>query len=179
MKAALRLLPVALLGVLVAGCGDSRGHKEAYCPGSVVLADASRQPMFPQGASADPANIVYTMEIVGVEGSCDYDKKGRDADASVEVHFRATRAPTGEAAVYNVPYFVAVTQADRIINKQFFKVQIAFAPGASVAEATDTVPDTHIHTEQDKKPYDYQLVVGLPLTKQQLDYNRTSGRYVQ
>ncbi|HEY1631980.1 MAG TPA: hypothetical protein VGF56_11750 [Rhizomicrobium sp.] len=179
MKAALRLLPMVLLAAVVADCSANRGHKEAFCPGSVVLADVARQPMFRQGAAADPSNIVYTMEIVGVEGSCDYDKKGRDADASVDVHFRATRAPTGEQAVYNVPYFVAVTQADRIINRQNFTVQIAFAPGASVAEATDTVPDTHIHTEQDKKPYDYQLVVGLPLTKQQLDYNRTMGRYAQ
>jgi hypothetical protein len=179
MRAALRILPVVLLAASVAGCSSSKGHKEAFCPGMAALADAARQPMFRQGAPADPSNVVYTMEVVGVDGSCDYDKKGREAEVSIDIHFRATRAPTGEQAVYNVPYFVAVTQADRIINKQNFQVQISFAPGAAVADATDSVPSTNITTEEGKKPYDYQILVGLPLTRQQLDYNRTIGRFGQ
>jgi hypothetical protein len=174
----LPLTMIVALGLL-AGCSGGRNSKAAFCPGAAALADTSRQPMFRQGATADPSNIVYTMEIVGVESSCDYDKKGRDADVSVDIHFRATRAPTGEAAQYNVPYFVAVTQADRIVNKQSFQVQVSFAPGAAVADVTDTVPSTNIKTEEGKKPYDYQVIVGLPLTKQQLDYNRTSGRFAQ
>jgi hypothetical protein len=178
MKPAVLPITVLVAAGLLAGC-SGKSSKPAFCPGIAALADAARQPMLKPGGALDPSNVVYTMEIVGVKGSCEYDKKGHDADTTVDIHFRATRAPTGEAARYIVPYFVAVTQADRIIAKQTYQVQIDFEPGSAVADVTDTAEAPHITTEEGKKPYDYQVLAGLPLTKDQLDYNRTVGRYGQ
>ncbi len=174
-----RLLPLmVLLGVgLLAGCGSS--SKQGLCPGMAALADAASQPMFRQAGSIDPSNVLYTVQIVHVTGGCDVEKKAKSATTSLDIHFRATRAPTGEAATYTVPYFLAVTQADRIINKQTFEVRLSFAPGAAVAEATDTVSSTVIKPTEGKYPWDYQILAGLPLTKEQLDYNRTIGRFTQ
>ncbi|HEY2067946.1 MAG TPA: hypothetical protein VGG48_00205 [Rhizomicrobium sp.] len=177
MKPAVLPLLVLAAVTLLTGCA-SKSSKPAFCPGVAVLADASHQPMFRQGMTPDPGNVLYTMDIVNAKGECDYDKKGREADVTATVHFRATRAPTGEAARYNVPYFIVVTQGGRILNKIDFKVEIDFEPGSAVADAEDSA-STHITTEEGKKPYDYQILAGLPLSKEQLDYNRTIGRYGQ
>jgi hypothetical protein len=179
MKAALQRLPLAVLAAacLLSGCADK--SKQANCPGMVALAEAARESVFREGTSPDPSNVLYTVQVVGVKGTCDIDKKAHTADASIDIHFRATRAPTGASAQYSVPYFVAVTQADRIINKKAFQAQFAFVPGEAVADFTDTVGSTEIDPEKGKHPYDYQILVGLPLTKAQLDYNRTIGRFTQ
>jgi hypothetical protein len=171
-----RLAHAAILtAVLLAGC--TTAAKQQNCPTAAALVDASAQTVFRQGAAPDPGNVLYTVRIVGVKSECDVDKKVQQADASVDIAFRATRAPTGEAVQYTVPYFLAVTQSDRIINKQSFSVQFSFAPGQAAAEFTDSVASTVIHTEKGKRAFDYEIIVGLPLTKEQLDYNRTFGRF--
>jgi len=168
-------LAALLAAILLAGCTSVA--KQASCPGADALVDASKQTVFRQGTTPDPGNVLYTVRIMRVSGKCDVDKKGHKSDSSLDVLFRATRAPSGDAVQYAVPYFVAVTQADRIIGKQSFSVQIAFAPGQAAVDVTDTVASTVVNAEKDKHPYDYQILVGLPLTKEQLDYNRTFGPF--
>jgi len=173
-----RISPAALLAViLLAGCTSAA--KQLNCPGTAALVDASTQTIFRQGTTPDPGNVLYAVRIVRVKSECDIDKGAHKADTSLDITFRATRAPTGDAVPYTVPYFVAVTQADRIIGKQSFSVQFTFAPGQAAVEFTDTVASTVVHPDKDKHPYDYQILVGLPLTKEQLDYNRTFGHFTQ
>jgi hypothetical protein len=170
-------LPLAtiLTAVLLAGC--SSAAKQENCPTAAALVDASAQTVFRQGTVPDPGNVLYALQIVRVKTECSVDKKALEADSSVDVTFRATRAPTGEAVQYTVPYFLAVTQSDRIINKQSFSAQFSFAPGQAAVEFTDSVASTVIHTEKGKRAFDYEILIGLPLTKEQLDYNRTFGRF--
>jgi hypothetical protein len=181
MKASftVRSLPLAALlaAGLLAGCSDQA--RQASCPGTAALADASTQYVFREGTSPDPANVLYRLQIVDVKAHCDLDKKARTVATSLDIRFRATRAPTGETGQYNAPYFIAVTQADRIINKQAFQIQFSFAPGEATADFTDSVPSTVIQADKEKHSYDYAILVGLPLTKEQLDYNRTIGRFTQ
>jgi len=174
-----RGLPLAALlaATLLTGCTNAA--KQALCPGIAALVDASSQTVFRDNAAPDPGNVAYTVQIISAKGSCDTDKKAQTADSKFDVSFRATRAPTGTAVQYTVPYFVAVTQADRIINKQSFSVEFSFAPGQAVVDFTDTVASTTIIADKGKHPFDYQILVGLPLTKEQLDYNRTIGRFTQ
>ena len=161
--------------LLLAGCTSAA--KQLNCPGAAALVDASTQTIFRQGTAPDPGNVLYTVQVVRVKGVCDIDKAERKADTSLDISFRATRAPTGDAAQYTVPYFVAVTQADRVIDKQSFSAQFTFAPGQAATDFNDTVSSTLVHPDKGKKPYDYQILVGLSLSKEQLDYNRTFGRF--
>jgi hypothetical protein len=176
MMSRLSLIAV-LAATLLAGC--TTAAKQAACPGTAVLVDAARQTIFRQGATPDPGNVLYTVQIVGVTSTCDIAKNEHKADTSLEITFRAARAPNGDAPQYTVPYFVAVTQADRIVNKQSFSAQFTFAPGQAAVDFTDTVSSTVVHADEGKHPYDYQILIGLPLTKEQLDYNRTFGRFTQ
>jgi hypothetical protein len=177
MRLALLPITVVLAAGLLAGC--SSPSKQGMCPGMAALADASLIHMFRPGTAPDPSNVLYTVQITGVSGACDIDKGAKRATTSFDVHFRATRAPNGESSGYTVHYFVAVTQSDRIVNKQPFDVQFSFAPGAAVAEFSDTISSTEIHPDKGKYPWDYQILVGLPLTEGDLAYNRTIGRFTQ
>jgi hypothetical protein len=159
----------------LAACQSDRSGD---CPTMTGVTDAAVATVFREGTTPDPANILYTVEITGVDGSCDMDKKETTSDASIGVHFRATRAPSGAEAHYTVPYFVVVTEgSERMLAKRTYAIQIDFAPGQTTVTANDTVGSTHLDVAKGKHPYDYQILVGLQLTKAQLDYNRQGSHY--
>ena len=142
-----------------------------------ALVQASEESVFVPKSTPDPSNLLYAVEITSVKGSCDVDKKAMDADVSLDVHFRATRAPSGAGASYSVPYFVAVTEGtDRVLAKKNFTIGFTFAPGQATADFSDSVASTDVKAKGEKRTYDYQVLVGLQLTKEQLDYNHSQGR---
>jgi hypothetical protein len=164
----------ALLSATVAGCTSDR---TGSCPTMTALVQASEATVFVPKSTPDPSNLLYTIEITRVKGSCDVDKKATNADVSLTVYFRATRAPSGAAADYSAPYFVVVTEGtQRVLAKKEFTVHFAFAPGQATSDFSDSVASTEVTAKAEKRTYDYQVLVGLQLTKEQLAYNRSLGR---
>jgi hypothetical protein len=177
LKPISRLLAVCLAALAVSSCADDK--KIAFCPGMTAVLDAYMAATFQPGAPPLPTNALYTVEIVNVKGSCSFDKQGKTSDSNVTVTFGATRARPGDAAQYTVPYFVAVTQGETIITKTLRKITFSFAPGEKFATFQDDIDDVSLVTDGEKKPYDYQILVGLQLTKEQLDYNRSMGIFAR
>ena len=168
-----KLAVVASATLLVAGCAT---EKYKNCPAASVIVDTSIATLFKQGASPDPANILYTIEVAGIRSVCDVDKLAMNSDSSVDISFRATRAPNGGAVSYKVPYFVAVSQFDRLLAKKLYVAEFSFAPGQTTATFSESADAIDVSAGKDKKTFDYVILVGLQLTKEQLDYNRASGR---
>jgi hypothetical protein len=142
-----------------------------------AITDAASQTVFRPGTAPDPSNVLYSVDIVDVKGKCDIDKKKRSCDASLEIRFHASRAPNGSEAHHTVGYVVAVTEGERILTEQHYSIDFAFAPGQSTTTFSDLVNSTHIQPEKDKYPFDYQILVGLQLTKEQIEFNRMQGHY--
>jgi hypothetical protein len=166
---------IAAAAALLAGCIAA---KTDNCPTMAALLDASSQTIFRQGTSPDPANVLYNVRIVDVSGKCDFNKKKRSADTDLTVTFRATRAPSGEAAQYSANYFVGITEgSDRILTRQAYTVPFEFAPGEATITFTDEVKSAYLAAKYGSLPYDYQVLVGLQITKEQLEYNRNKGNY--
>lgn len=172
MSKTFRFMVIAA-AALLAGCSSSKTND---CPGVSSIVETSIGTIFRAGSQPDPANILYTVEITGAQGSCTVDKQALNSSSDVSVSFRATRPPNGGQATYKVPYFVAISQADRILAKKVFNVDVTFEPGQTTVEFSDTVKAADVQAGKDKKTYDYLILVGLQLTKEQLDYNRASGR---
>jgi hypothetical protein len=172
-----RIAGIAAGVALLAGCNTVKSDN---CPTMAAVLDASSLTVFRQGTSPDPSNVLYTVQIVEVGGKCDYDKKKRSADSDLTVTFRATRAPTGDAVEYAVPYFVGITEgSDRVLTRQAYTVPLSFAPGQASVTFTDEVKSADLTAKRGEFPYDYQILVGLQITKEQLEYNRTKGNYGQ
>jgi hypothetical protein len=158
---------------LLAGCATD---KEKNCPAASIIVDTSIATVFKTNASTDPANVLFTIELTDVRAHCDVDKLALNSDSSVEIHFRATRAPNGGVVEYKFPYFVAVSQADRLLAKKIYTANFSFAPGQTSATFTGSAEAIDVSAGKDKKTFDYVILVGLQLTKEQLEYNRASGR---
>ena len=171
------LLAVAAAAALLSACSS----KDKICPSASPLApDAVSLTAFKAGAPMDLSSALYNVQVVKVNGDCSVDKAGHTVDSSVDISFRATRAPNGEAVDYAVPYFVAVAGSDgKIVAKYSYSVEFSFAPGQASANFSDSVGSIVIKLGDKEQPYSYDLYAGLQLTKEQLDYNRTLGRYAQ
>jgi hypothetical protein len=172
MPSRFALLGLALL--VLAGCNSVKVNN---CPVSVVLADASQVVVFRQGAPQDLSGEAYRVFLTGTSTSCDINKKNGETNSSLTLNFHATRAPTTDAARFTVPYFLAVTRSDQMIEKRIVNVTFDFAPGASSATFTETPDDFDIHLENGHFPYEYQLMAGFQMTPAQVDYNKKTGRF--
>lgn len=142
-----------------------------------ALVPASEESVFVPGKPSDPSNLLYTAEIVKVRGDCDLDDKDTRADVSLNIDFHAARSPTGAAAQYHIPYFVAVTEGtQRVLAKKWFWVAFGFAPGQSTVDFSDSIASIVVNAKGEKKTYDYQVLVGLQLTRAEFEYNRAQER---
>jgi hypothetical protein len=175
MKIRLKYIAVLATLAVIAGCTNDKTR--GNCPDVAALVDASTLTAFKPGTVTDPTFALYTAEIVKVDNTCSLNKRERTADSSVEIDFRATRPPTGEAAEYTVPYFVVIRQGAAILSKRMLSVHFAFAPGEAETEFSESIDDVDFTAALDKRAVDYQILVGFQLTKQQLDYNRAMGRF--
>jgi hypothetical protein len=166
------LIPAAAL--FLAGCSNTVVNQ---CPSAGMLSDTATLTVFRAGAPADPSGEAYTATISAVKSSCEYTKGTSTADAAFAFTVRAVRAPTPDGASYNLPYYFATTQGDRILKKKNATVKITFAPGSAEANADETLPNTTIDLEPGHPPTDYQLLVGFQLTDAERAYNQKRGRY--
>jgi len=127
----------------------------------VILADASQVTIFRPGVPQDLAGEAYRVALVGISTSCSINKKTGETISSYRLNFRATRAPSADAAHYTVPYFVAVTQGDSLIEKRI--LQISFDFGAAIRSPPSANRRT-ISTSMSQMPPDVRISAdgGLP-----------------
>ena len=168
-----RLMPLAAL-LLVMGCST----KIAICPVPAILADTQSVTIFRPGTQPDLANELYTVSLINAEGDCTFNTKSSLVHASLELTFRATRAPTKEAATYTVPYFVVVHENAKIFQKRLYRLRFTFAPGATVVTVKQSPDEIALHVSNGKLPWNYQEMAGFQMTPAQIEYNKTKSRYV-
>jgi hypothetical protein len=164
-----------LSAVWLTGCESE--NKLANCPSAAVLAPASTLTAFPPNAAKDPAAALYTVGLVDAKTDCELDPEEGQTESSLELTFRAKRSAADQAATYKVPYFVAVVQGTRVLSKRIFWINFGFSAGEKSTSFQDSVASTVINLENGKKPYDYELISGIQLTHEQLEYNKSVGRY--
>jgi hypothetical protein len=167
----------AVLGLCLLALAGCNTNKVNVCPVAVILADAGQMAVFRQGAAQDLSGEAYRVMMTATRSSCDINKKTGETSSSLTVSFRATRAPSADGAQYSVPYFVAVTRGDQIIEKRILTVRFSFAPGASTATFDESPDDFDLHMENGHFPYEYQLMSGFQMTPAQVDYNKKMGRF--
>lgn len=143
----------------LAACASGPGPK-LDCPQVAVLQQADRLVRV-AGAADDVAARIVDARVTGVAGKC-----APHGDAGERVVFRigfaATRGVAARQDRFTLPYFVAITEGDRIIAKQVYPVRFDFRHGATQAVAT-TKP---IRLEFPRAPRSaaQQVLVGFQLT---------------
>jgi hypothetical protein len=160
----------AACALLLAGC-QTKAQKEA-CPVANVLANTSELFAFKKGMEGDPSGELYHVEVTSVHLSCDFDRLEGTTDSDIDVEFKATRAPTGDAANYTVPYFIAsVLNGAEIQNKKILATPFSFAPGEATVTFSANLSSFTTKFANGKKPYEYGILAGIQLTREDLDYS--------
>ena len=185
--AKVRVLFIAGCALLVlSGCGitqsigltgPSRESKPQNCPSAGAIVPTSSLTTFKEGMNNDPKGVLYRIAITDVTTECSLDADNGITDSSLTINFKATRTDAGSEATYRAPYYVAVARDATVLDKQDAWVSFTFPAGQDVVEFTETVPSTKITLDNGRKPYEYELVVGMQLTHNQLDYNNTTSHY--
>lgn len=172
----IRLPRIAALvaSLLLLGCSQ----KIVVCPVPAILADAATLTVMRPGTAPDLANELYTVTMQNAQVDCVFNQSTVVVRTSLQLGFRATRAPSSEAATYSVPYFVVVNEGAKIYAKRNFTLQVRFAPGAASATVTQSPDVPDIRIENGKLPWNYQMLAGFQLTQAQIDYNKSRGRYL-
>lgn len=174
----LGVLAVVAFGAaaLLAGCNNDA--RTLNCPGAAILADASNRPVLKPGAgNADPAALLYTVQATFIDTSCTLDQRRGVTDSNVDLTFRATRPPSGQPAHYVVPYFLAINQGERVLNKRTFSIVIDFAPGVSSVTVQTAVNNTVLHLDNGHLPMEYQFLAGMQLSADEQSYLNVVGPY--
>jgi hypothetical protein len=180
--ASIRFIGIALaVFVLLAGvgCGSSSDkERPPPCPRISVLADAATLTRFAEGAGQDLVDVDYQVEVTDVHSGCQF-VKNETGEQVVVVAMApvmvAVRGPTNRDRVARFDYFVSVIDSNRsVLNKQTFSMLVEF-PGnlTRVTLRDDDPPVTvDIPLAAGGAATDYQILVGLQLTPDELEYNQ-------
>ena len=170
MKALAAPLFGAAMLVVLAGCNPF--DDPPPCPRVSVLQQARVLTLYGDGPGRDASDVAYEVTLGNVDGSCDYDVD-EDEGGGVGVEFalpiNAARGPAAGADRVSVPYFVALTDAQRrIVAKEVFTAGIAF-DGADTRAGTVEEIKQWIPLAPGESGTGYETLVGFQLTPDQLE----------
>lgn len=167
----IRGLALLLLGTAVlAGC--SKPKPPPPCPEVRIIAITSDLTQFRAGSGRDLTDVEFEVSAEGVSGGCTY----RDENTLVEVELTATfvveRGPALQGDSLRFPYYIAiVTRDEQILAKSVFESEASFEPGQRRIGLTETSHE-RIPLADGQISLDYEILVGLQLTEEQLAFNR-------
>ena len=153
----------ALAPLLLACCSAS--NEDAFapqCPGTAILRQAADLSRF-RGAGRDLTDRVLTGRITGLQGSCKRDGT-RIVDTTLSVGLELARGPAAPGRTARVAYFVAVTDGDRIVDRQVFPLQAEFPPNTDRVSLVGDEVDLRIPVSASKAASAYRIWVGFVLT---------------
>jgi hypothetical protein len=172
---------VLAAALAVAACGGGRGSggelTTAPCPRIGILADAADLTRFRPGGGRDLSAMVVDARLVGVSGRCDFARRGGALDVTVTVTLTAERGPAAEARSFDLPWFVAVTDADdrEILTKREFTTRVAFGPNVTRTRAEAEPVGLTLPVTETRRVGDYAVRIGFQLTPEELALNRRRG----
>ena len=93
---------------------------------------------------------------------CTFDRLQGETFSDLDIDFRATRAPSANAARLTMDYFITVNAGERILSKKMQTVTFDFAPGATLSTVQLSPDRMTLELERGHLPTDYQIADRLP-----------------
>jgi hypothetical protein len=167
-------LAAALAVPLLAGCGGAGDEFAPACPRPAILRDANDLQRY-RGSGRDLTDSVLAGRITGISGSCKRDGSNKVA-ATVSVGMELTRGPAATSRVADIPYFVAVTEGERVLDKQVYTLRAEFPENTDRLRLSGDSVDLALPVTSTKGADAYQVTVGFQLTPTELEANRQRVR---
>lgn len=181
---------VVAMAILTVGACDSVGNKfmdtvrgkiQLSCPNHNIIADASRRLTYQPGAGRDLIDIDNEIVVTGVSLVCDSnvdrDTRSGTMTVSVSIDMDAVRGPANRDRRADIEYFVSVTdRANKILYREAFTIKMAFAENESRREVSSPPVPLVIPIQAGQTGRNFRILVGLVLTREQLEMNRKDRR---
>ncbi len=168
---------MAVLILLVGGCGLFQKPPPGPCPRVSVLDVAAKLVMFRPGPGRDLIDVEFEGEITPLGGGCNYVDRDRVIEMRLELRIAALLGPAAGGATVELPYFVAIVGPDQaILAKQVFRSPIEFEKNRRRAGALEQTDQT-IPLAEGQTGADFEVLIGFQLTAAQLDYNRQQRQF--
>jgi hypothetical protein len=160
---------VALLAglPLLASCGPGVGKFPPACPVAGLVKPLEELDRF-RGGSQDIRDLIVRARISNIVGVCKAGENATAVDVSVKVVIDATRGPALEGSSYNLPIFVALTDANGIRDKALFNVPVAFAGNVDTARVASNEYEMSLAVTPKISGAAYGIVAGFQLTPEEL-----------
>ncbi len=171
MKAA--PLRAALLAVPLLALGCSQEIRYApTCPQMAILSDGADLIRF-NGPGRDLTDRVLEARIQRIDAKCE-PGKGNTVVAHIKVWFDITRGPASNTRNAQVPYFIAVTRGEQVVDHRPYTVAAAFGANVDIARVGGTDIDLTFPSHQGQGAEAYKIYVSLQLTEEELQHIRNS-----
>ena len=165
----------AVLLAGLAGCGLFSSPGEQFdCPTTAAVSDATTLSKFRDGPGRDLTDVRYQVRLVDVLSRCRYDRTGVTVEMITAFALELGPANPDRNAAF--PFFVAITDAsNEIIAKRIFTSSLAFPSNVGYVEHREELRQ-RIPLPKGGGAADYQVIIGLQLTQDELEYNRKYER---
>lgn len=169
-----------MLAVLATGCAAlQRDPFEVVdigpCPEVLVLREAATGVWFAPGTSGALTDVMYQTAIEPARSICSYDEEEAIYDVELEVAISATVGPAIKDLDISVPFFISVVgPGGKILAKDVFESEMNFEPGDRWIEVEERSLQS-IFLGPNDTGADFDIVIGLQLTPEQLAYNRKAA----
>ncbi len=147
------------------------------CPQARVLGNADQVTYFRDGPGRDVLDIEYEAQIIELAGECVYRRDGTLA-ATFSPAFRITLGAADNDRRAEFSYFVAIVRrADSaVLNKEVFPVAVEAPPNQSQIRFRDGEVSLSLPLKEGETGAGFQVLLGLQLSEEQLEYNRRQAR---
>ncbi|PHI95452.1 hypothetical protein BG621_06775 [Parasaccharibacter apium] len=135
------------------------------------------------GKGLDAAHRLTSTHILAVQGDCrtgPQDEQKRPLTrVRLSLNLQLERGPAAKGDTVTIPYFVAILQDGKIVDKKIFTETLKLTPALSITQVNTPLRFIDIPTGNNPQISPYSMEIGLQLNHDELDYNRTHLRAAQ
>lgn len=160
----------AALLALLGGCSGLGQVDLRNCPRTSILGIAAETSLFRPGGGGDITDLAFQIEIMGLTVDCTPSKDRVTTTLSIAIG--GERGPAGQGDAW-VSYFIAVVERanERILDKQTHRGRLVFGVDQKRTVAIEEWEQV-IPLPKGKLGKDYEIIVGLNLSPEELDAAR-------
>lgn len=170
LKLARTSLALASFVAMTACAGEEQGDFAPVCPHVDVVPHAADLYQF----KAETKNVhapAFHVSLTGIAGSCTAAPK-KSVRSRVSVRVYLERGAFDAPINIDLPYFVAVTRDDKVLDKKTFTLHLSLPADEVRRVKMSPLRYIDVPASPDLQDTNYALKIGIQLTPQQLQYNR-------
>ena len=161
----------------LSGCGTADGlfgkEMTAACPVAGKLDTGDRLVRFGEGPGREEANVTLAVEVTHVLAACAFEAEENSGEVELSLWFRARRGQAGTGKEDRFGYFVAVVSPDdEVITRRTFERELELADEGAWTTFSDQL-EVGMSVAEGVDLSVYRIYVGLELSPEQLEYNRS------